>query len=260
MIRLTFVLRRKPDMSTEKFQKYWRENHGPLVAKHATNLNILRYVQVQTLDDPLNDALPEGRGKILPIYEGVEEWWWKNEEDLSTAFNSPQGQAAANELVEDEKHFVDLPKSPLWFAYEYPQVNPSPENIVAREESTIIRNFYPLRHLKSLTFEEAQLYWRTTHGPKIRSIAQQARILRYIQVHRCENELEDVLRKARGTKEEAFTGHAELWWDRAELNSILNTPEGLNAFGFALEDEKNFIDFSRSTLWVAKEHVFVDRR
>ena len=62
-------------MSKEKFQKYWREVHGPLVAKHATTLKVLRYNQVHTLDDPLNDAMPEGRGKILPIYEGVEEWW-----------------------------------------------------------------------------------------------------------------------------------------------------------------------------------------
>ncbi len=260
MIRLTFALRRKPGMSFEEFQKYWLENHGPLVSKHATTLNILRYVQVHTLDDPLNDAIPEGRGKMLNIHDGAAEVWWRSEEELLTAFNSPEGQAAADELLEDEKNFIDLPNSPLWFAYEYPQVNPSPENIVARENSSIIRNFYPLRHLSSMSFDEAQLYWRTTHGPKIRSIAQQARILRYIQVHRCENELENVFRKVRGTKEEPFTGHAELWWDRAELMSILNTPEGLKAFGFALEDEKNFIDFSKSTIWVAKEHVIIDRR
>jgi uncharacterized protein (TIGR02118 family) len=260
MIRLTFVLRKKPRMSMEKFQKYWREKHGPLVAKHATTLDIQRYVQVHTLDDPLNEALPTGRGKMLPIYDGVEELWWQNEEDLLTAFNSSEGQAAANELLEDEKNFIDLPNSPLWFAYEYPQVNPSPENLVARENSSILKEYYPLRHLSSLSFDEAQLYWLTTHGPKVRMIAQQTRILRYIQVHRYENELANVLREARGTKEEAFTGHAELWWDRPKLMSIFDTPEGLKAFGICLEDEKNFIDFSRSSIWMAKEHVFIDRR
>ena len=50
MIRLTFVLRRKPSMSRVEFQQYWREVHGPLVAKSSTALNILRYVQVHTLD------------------------------------------------------------------------------------------------------------------------------------------------------------------------------------------------------------------
>ena len=38
MIRLTFVLRRKPDLSREEFQEYWRRQHGPLVAKHSTRL------------------------------------------------------------------------------------------------------------------------------------------------------------------------------------------------------------------------------
>ena len=259
MIRLTFVLRRKPEMSVEEFQKYWRENHGPLVAKHATTLDILRYVQVHALDDPLNQGFIEPRGTMLTPYDGVTEMWWRNEEDLLTAFNSPEGQAAANELLEDEKNFIDLPNSPLWFAYEYPQVNPSPENIVARENSSIIMNFYPLRHLSSLSFDEAQLYWRTTHGPKIRMIAQQGRILRYVQVHRYESELEKTFREARGTKEDGFTGHAELWWDRSELMSTFETPEGLKAWGFAFEDEKNFIDFSKSTMSISKEHVFIDR-
>ena len=57
MIRLVFVLRRKPSTSREEFQKYWHERHGPLVASHATNLNILRYLQDHTLDDPMNDRL-----------------------------------------------------------------------------------------------------------------------------------------------------------------------------------------------------------
>ncbi len=34
--------------------------------------------------------------------------------------------------------------------------------------------------------------------------------------------------------------------------------EGAKAFGAFLEDEKRFIDFTRSTLWATKERVFVD--
>ena len=57
MIRLVFALRRKPDVSMADFQPYWRETHGPLVAKSSVALNILRYVQLHTLDDPINDQL-----------------------------------------------------------------------------------------------------------------------------------------------------------------------------------------------------------
>jgi hypothetical protein len=51
MIRLTYVLRRNPEMSREEFQKYWIENHGSLVASHARTLSMLRYVQGYTLED-----------------------------------------------------------------------------------------------------------------------------------------------------------------------------------------------------------------
>jgi len=259
MIRLIYVLRRKPDMSFEDFQTYWREKHGPLVAKHATTLDILRYVQVHTLDDPINEALPGERTMLKP-YDGVAELWWTSRDAFIAASMSEEGQAAGAELLEDEKKFIDLPNSPIWFAYEYPQVNPSPENLVALENSSILKFYYPLRHLPNLTLDEAQLYWRTTHGPKLRMIARQMGILRYVQVHRYEDELDSALREPRGTKEEPFTGHAELWFDRAGMMSGLEMPERLKANEIAMDDEKKFIDFSRSAMWVAKEHVFIDKR
>lgn len=97
MIRLTFVLRRDPNLSRAAFQQYWREVHGPLVAKHATTLNILRYVQAHTLEDPINAQLAEARGAMEPPYDGVAELWWTNREALVTALGTAAGQAAATE-------------------------------------------------------------------------------------------------------------------------------------------------------------------
>ena len=73
-------------------------------------------------------------------------------------------------MLEDERHFIDLPQSPLWLAYEYPQINPI-EPVVARERSGIVKLHFPLRALAEQTLDEAQLYWRTSHGPLIRSHA-----------------------------------------------------------------------------------------
>ena len=106
-------------MTVEEFQKYWRENHGPLVARHATTLDILRYVQVHTLDDPINEVLPGERGSMLSPYDGVAELWWTSHESLLAAFNTAEGQAAANELLEDEKNFIDFSKSSMWVAKEH---------------------------------------------------------------------------------------------------------------------------------------------
>ena len=71
MIRIEFALRRKKGMSREDFQYYWQNVHGPLVARHSTTLNIHRYIQLHTLDDPINDALAEARGGMEAEYDGV---------------------------------------------------------------------------------------------------------------------------------------------------------------------------------------------
>jgi EthD domain len=260
MIRLTFVLRRKPGMTLAEFQDYWRNIHGPLVATHATTLNVLRYVQVHTLDDPANQQLAGARGNMEVPYDGVAELWWTSQEALAAISRNTSGRAAGRELLEDEGKFIDLPNSPLWLAYEYPQVNPIPEELVAREYSSLVKLFFCLRHPPSLTLEQAQLYWRTSHGPTIRRVAGALRIRRYLQVHRFEHDLEQALRTSRGTRLPPYTGHAEAWFDRAELALMQSIPEGRRAMQIAVEDEAKFIDFANSAIWLAKEHVVVDRR
>jgi uncharacterized protein (TIGR02118 family) len=259
MIRIVYPLRRKPSMSREEFQKYWHDVHGPLVAKHATTLNILRYVQNHTLDDPMNEQMAKARGGMEPPYDGVAELWWTTRVAFASSMATPAGQAAGTEVLGDEARFIDLPNSPLWLAYEYPQINPS-EHIVARPNSSLVKIFFPLRHPPKMTLEAAQLYWRTNHGPIIRGIAEGSRLKKYFQVHRFEDPIEDQLRAARGTKVPPYTGHAEAWIDRAESASAGATPEARRAGQLAVEDEANFIDFKNSAMWVAKERVVIDRR
>ena len=139
MIRLIFLLRRKPELSLAEFQRYWREEHGPLVASHAQHIGALRYMQVHRMDHALNEPMAVSRGGMEPPYDGVAELWWESEEALAGALATGAGAAAGAALLEDERRFIDLPNSPLWFAHEYPQVNPTPENIVARERSSIVK-------------------------------------------------------------------------------------------------------------------------
>lgn len=259
MIRLEFALRRKAGMSRADFQQYWRDVHGPLVASHSTHLGILRYVQLHTLDSPINDALAEARGGMEEPYDGVAELWWENLDTLAAATSSDAGRAAGTELLEDEKNFIDLPNSPLWFAYEYPQVNPS-EEMVARESSSLVKLFFCLRQHSNQALDEAQLYWRTNHGPLIRGLADGMRMRRYLQVHYTAHDNEDALRQGRGTTVDPYCGHAEAWFSRADLLSLADVPEATRAMELAIEDEAKFIDFKRSAMWVGKERVFIDRR
>ncbi len=257
MIRLVFVLRRQPHLSLDEFHNYWKNKHGPLVASFADDLKILRYVQTHTIEDPANAAAQKARGNMEPHYDGVAELWWSTEAELEEAMASEAGQAAGAALLADEAKFIDLPQSPLWMAYEYPQVNPTPENIVAREKTNIVRVFFPLRHLSHLSEEQARHYWLTQHGPIVRSHAEAAGTLCYRQVHRANSPIDAGLQQARGTQVESYLGHAEAWVDRGRSP---NTDEAKRANLTFIEDEHNFIDMNRSTIWFGKEHTIIDRR
>ena len=256
MIRLVYLLRRKPELSLDEFHRVWRDEHGPLVAFHQIGLGIVRYTQSHRVDDPANEAMTAARGGMEPPYDGVAELWWESEEALAAASATDRGQRAGAELLADEARFIDHPNSPLWLAHEYPQVNPVPETVVARPKSPVVKLHFPLRHPQTMTLEAAQTYWRTRHGPLIRSMATSMGMLRYQQVHRYESPLEAALREARGTAVEPYTGHAEAWTDRSIRRG---GSEGAAAGRAAIEDEANFIDFARSAMWIGKEYVFIDR-
>jgi len=118
VIKLVFAIRRRPGMSREEFQRYWREEHAGLVRRHADELRIRRYVQTHASDTDLDEALAGTRGSEPRFYDGVAELWWDSMEDLIAASTSEAGQAAGRELVEDEQRFIDLPRSPLWLGEE----------------------------------------------------------------------------------------------------------------------------------------------
>ena len=117
MLKLTFCLRRLPRLSREEFHQYWLETHGPLVRRHARALAIRRYVQLHSLEHPLNEGLREQRG-APEGYDGVAQLWWDDLEALIAAGATPEGQEAALALLEDEKRFIDLENSPLWLGRE----------------------------------------------------------------------------------------------------------------------------------------------
>lgn len=257
MIRITYLLRRKPDMSFEEFQRYWREEHGPLVAGHAQRLGIRRYVQVHTIADPEENQQEGERGKMLKPWDGVAELWFQNREVLAAGLADKAARAAGAELLEDEKRFIDHAGSAIWVAYECPQINPTPETLVASPLSPCVKFYYPLQLLEGKDFDEAQLYWRMNHGPLVRQFGPAMRAQRYVQVHRLRDELNDALAEARGMSPNRWIGHAELWFDQNDWGA--QTTEAREAQRALVEDEAKFIDFSKSAMWLAKEHVFVDR-
>ena len=118
MIKLVYVVRRRPDVSSEAFRKYWLEQHGPLVRSHAQALRAKRYVQSHTLDTPLNHVVRQARGTQAP-YDGLTELWFDKIEDVLAAAQTPEGQEANLALAQDEAKFCDLPNCSVFFTEEH---------------------------------------------------------------------------------------------------------------------------------------------
>lgn len=117
MIKLSFCLRRLPHLSREEFQRYWFDTHAPLVRKQAEALRIQRYVQTHTVLGDAADSLRASRGGP-PAYDGVAELWWNSLDDVMAAMSSPAGVEGGRILLEDERKFIDLANSPLFWANE----------------------------------------------------------------------------------------------------------------------------------------------
>lgn len=118
MIKLTFCLKRLPHLSREEFQVYWRERHAPLVAKHAKTLGIVRYVQTHALEHEFNQVMRDSRD-APEMYDGIAELWFESWEALFKAGENPGNAEAGAALLADERKFIDLPHSPLWFNEEH---------------------------------------------------------------------------------------------------------------------------------------------
>ena len=120
MDKLVFCWRRVPELSREEAQRYWREQHAPLVTRLASTLGITRYVQVHTTPDAESYGGRSARSAPEP-YDGVAELWF--DADAATG-SAEERRAAVQALLEDERHFIDHARSPLWIGEERSIIEP----------------------------------------------------------------------------------------------------------------------------------------
>jgi uncharacterized protein (TIGR02118 family) len=94
VIKVYVVLRRRPEMSAEQFHEYWKNTHGPIVAKLP---GLVRYVQHHVVSVP-RPAYAE----VEPPIDGIVETWWESPEALEAAKTSSELAA----VMADELNFM----------------------------------------------------------------------------------------------------------------------------------------------------------
>jgi uncharacterized protein (TIGR02118 family) len=93
VVKLIYCISKKPEMSIEEFQRYWREVHAPIAGAIP---GVRRYVQSHVVPETYG-------GRNAPGFDGAAELWWDSMDAMRAAMGTPELQAA----VEDEKNFID---------------------------------------------------------------------------------------------------------------------------------------------------------
>lgn len=118
----------------------------------------------------------------------------------------------------------------------------------------MIKLIYCVRRLPHLSMAEFQSHWLEHHsqfGPRVKSIR------RYVQYHvLLDDPIREAMAQAGVSKVEPFDGVAIAWFDN--LKALHEDLAKDATIAEALEDEKHFIDHSRTTACVAEEHVVVE--
>ena len=113
-----------------------------------------------------------------------------------------------------------------------------------------------IRRHPDMTREQFQDYWLNKHGPFFMKNTETMRVKKYVQSHTIDTPLNEGLRDSRGMLPE-YDGVAEVWFEsEQDLTEAMSSPEGQKLSSALLEDEGNFIDHSKSSAFIVREHEF----
>ncbi len=114
-----------------------------------------------------------------------------------------------------------------------------------------------VRKRPDLSDEEFRRIWWEEHGPFVKERAKTLRMKRYVQMPRLLEPGFESVASARGAPE-PFDGVAQVSWESMDdLKATFTDPAARRCARELLEDERRFIDFSRSPIFFTEEKVVV---
>ncbi len=221
MVKTIAAIKRKPGMSVEAFQEYWRTAHAAVVVRLP---GLRRYVQSHTL--------LAGYRKGEPAWDGIAELWFDGTDTMRALVGTPEYAA----VQADEANFIDRARMATIVTEEH----------VIKEGSLppgAVKNVEFLTRSPEMPVEEFQRYWRGVHGPLAAAIPQ---IRRYVQSH-------TRLGIYRSGRAPAFDGVALAWFEDTDaMRASARTAE----YARVRADEPNFVVVPAPFI-ITREHVVV---
>jgi EthD domain len=115
MIKLTFLFKRKPDMTLEQFRDHYENRHVPLA------LRLLPYFSGYARNYIRHDLAyrPEGLAvDNAPQFDVVTEVTFATEADYDLMMRQLADPAVSRQIVEDEERFMDRKATLMFFVDE----------------------------------------------------------------------------------------------------------------------------------------------
>lgn len=222
MVKMVIFFKRKPRMSVENFQTYWRTAHADIIVKLP---GIRRYVQ--------SHVLASSYRKGEPLCDGVAESYFDDTQAMKRLARMPEYAA----VLADEPNFIDG----------------SSMGSIITDEHVVKDAPFPEDALKSIDFinrrtgmslDDFGRYWLEIHGPLCNS-AQAMR--RYVQNH-ARRAIYDSGRTP------PYDGVGMIWFNNMqELRDAAPTPD----FERLRNDVGNFVERGRSHSVLTREHVIL---
>ncbi|MDW6004747.1 EthD domain-containing protein [Vibrio mangrovi] len=120
MMKLICIVKRLPELSYEEFLDHWCYQHADLIKKYADVLGINRYVQSQSIESrEIQSQMTSLRNMTDFDFDGIAELWYPSLEIHLNSRNTLEGAQALEEIIADEKRFIDLSRSRMWYSCEY---------------------------------------------------------------------------------------------------------------------------------------------
>ncbi len=222
MINAVTLLWRKPGMSVDEFQRYWRHEHAEVIAGLP---GFQRYAQ----SHPLAENLP-GEGLVC---DGFAELWAND----SQVFRDIAACEAYSLVLADEEKFLDRAANTLVLTDEHIII----DGEVAVDGVKCIQFF---KRRQGLAVDEFQTCWRDTYGPLMAALPM---LDRYVQYPTRTGAY------AHGRRP-AYDGFDITWFDSIDaLQSSMNSP----VYARVRSAQEIFLSIGSCPQMVTREHVIV---
>lgn len=118
----------------------------------------------------------------------------------------------------------------------------------------MVKVVYCIRKKSDVSAEEFYRRWSSL-GPVVKKFAKAMKAVRYVQSHTMAPEVNAGFRSFWDAKE-PYDGVSEVWYNSLEeMLEAFDSDEMKEAGQAFHEEEKKFIDFSESSIFVTEEHV-----